>query len=195
MPEGYIITPYDGAEINELLNQVKTLQGSANFTQSLLEYFAEHDTTVLNAAKAFTNGQLTQALLDAHGYTDDQIATLRTLMMQYLNQKADKSTTLEGYGITDAYSKTQADGRFVKNGQSQININDGDIILDTENSDGDLFVKNQSGMAADVHAKDFEASGGHKLSNKNNKPIVLTQAEYDALVTKDPNQDYYIPED
>jgi K+-transporting ATPase c subunit len=116
-------------------------------------------------------------------------------MMQYLNQKADKSTTLEGYGITDAYSKTQADGRFVKNGQSQININDGDIILDTENSDGDLFVKNQSGMAADVHAKDFEASGGHKLSNKNNKPIVLTQAEYDALVTKDPNQDYYIPED
>ena len=31
-----------------------------------------------------------------------------------VGKKADKATTLEGYGITDAYTKEEADGRFVK---------------------------------------------------------------------------------
>jgi len=40
--------------------------------------------------------------------TVSQIANLVTTLVGYLNNKAPKATTLSGYGITDAYTKTEA---------------------------------------------------------------------------------------
>jgi len=38
----------------------------------------------------------------------NQIANLVTSLVGFLNNKATKATTLSGYGITDAYTKTEA---------------------------------------------------------------------------------------
>ena len=46
----------------------------------------------------------------SHTHTIAQITSLQTT----LNGKANKATTLAGYGITDAYTKTESDGRYYR---------------------------------------------------------------------------------
>lgn len=46
----------------------------------------------------------------SHTHTITQITNLQTT----LNGKANKATTLAGYGITNAYTKTESDGRYYR---------------------------------------------------------------------------------
>lgn len=46
----------------------------------------------------------------SHTHTIAQITNLQTT----LDGKANKATTLAGYGITDAYTKTESDGRYYR---------------------------------------------------------------------------------
>jgi len=64
--------------------------------------------TVDNTDLTITNKKITlnkMALKDEVAETD-----LATALATKINGKADKSTTLQGYGITDAYTKTEVDG-------------------------------------------------------------------------------------
>lgn len=53
---------------------------------------------------------------------DDRYYT-ETEVNSKLNDKANKSTTLAGYGITNAYTKTETDTSFIKNAQTFSNWN------------------------------------------------------------------------
>lgn len=44
--------------------------------------------------------------------TQEQVNTAKTALEEAIAGKADKATTLEGYGITDAYNKTEIDGKL-----------------------------------------------------------------------------------
>ena len=57
-----------------------------------------------------------------------------------LKGKADKATTLAGYGITNAYTKDEADATFVKIEDNKI-INNGDITFDLGTTNTDNIVK------------------------------------------------------
>lgn len=70
-------------------------------------------------------GDMSKATYDPndHGYVDAAAAlTDGTNIMPYstVANKADSSTTLAGYGITDAYTKTQTNDRFVAKPDSSI---------------------------------------------------------------------------
>ena len=45
--------------------------------------------------------------------TSDADKPVSTAQQTALNLKADKATTLSGYGITDAYTKTESDGKYL----------------------------------------------------------------------------------
>ena len=85
---------------------------------------AENDIDALETAVGTINGtgagSIAKALSDAKAYTDtlsngavatntSDITGLKTSVGNLQNDKADKATTLEGYGIADAYTKTQTD--------------------------------------------------------------------------------------
>lgn len=61
-----------------------------------------HDNTKADASNVYTKSQVyTKTEIDKMGFATDAD----------LENKADKSTTLNGYGITDAYTKTQTDAK------------------------------------------------------------------------------------
>lgn len=81
--------------------KVLTLEGLTTYNTNLLKKVDEKDTASLNSAKSYTdalkNGQVNTNKTD--------IAALKT-------GKADKATTLAGYGISDAYTKAQTDAKI-----------------------------------------------------------------------------------
>lgn len=74
---------------------------------------------VNDGADGSGTGDMSKATYDPndHGYVDKAAGvTDGTNVLTYanLNGKANAATTLAGYGITDAYSKTDADGKFMQ---------------------------------------------------------------------------------
>ena len=65
--------------------------------KAVLDTYSKSQTELLNAAKSEA-----QALVEEHTAAVDEA----------LGTKADKATTLEGYGITDAYNKTEVDAKL-----------------------------------------------------------------------------------
>lgn len=91
------------------------LQGLTTYDEKIKQKIATDDASTLSQAKSYADGLAdnydpagtAQTKVDelANGQVKtnkDDIATLKT-------GKADKATTLAGYGITDAYTKTQTD--------------------------------------------------------------------------------------
>lgn len=93
-----------------------------------------------------------------------------------LAQKADKATTLEGYGITDAYTKTEADGKFATVDQLQA-----DVAATNEE-----LVKKAN--AADVYSK---TATDNLLAEKANTADVYSKTDADTkFATNDQLQKY-----
>ena len=89
------------AEVAKKANQVDLEATNANVAKKANQ--VDLEATNANVAK-----KANQTDLDA---TNENLA-----------QKADKATTLEGYGITDAYTKTEADGKFATVDQLQADV-------------------------------------------------------------------------
>jgi hypothetical protein len=73
---------------------------------------------VQDGADGSGTGDMSKATYDPnnHGYVDAAAGVTNgtvTLSFATLNGKADAATTLTGYGITDAYTKTEADNKFM----------------------------------------------------------------------------------
>lgn len=77
----------------------------------------EVDSAITAAFNAFATDISNDGIVNTYKELIDYAAThgaeLTTLVGQVAN-KADKATTLAGYGITDAYTKTEADSTFAK---------------------------------------------------------------------------------
>lgn len=84
-----------GVQIASLNEAIAMAHEHANMAQ--LETYDKTQTELLAAAKAEAQG-----LVNAHAEAVEEV----------LSNKADKATTLAGYGITDAYNKTEIDGKL-----------------------------------------------------------------------------------
>lgn len=89
---------------------------------------------------------------------------LETTLATKLNGKADKTTTLAGYGITDAYTKTEADAKF-----ADINIDTGVHSVTLETGEADKTVKlTVDGNPTEVEVKNIysktEADAAAKIT-------------------------------
>ena len=74
--------------------------------------------TVQDGADGSGTGDMSKSTYDPnnHGYVDAAAGVTdgtNTLTYSTLNGKADAATTIAGYGITDAYTKTEADNKFM----------------------------------------------------------------------------------
>ena len=92
-----------------------------------------------------------------------------------LNGKADKSTTLSGYGITDAYTKTEADGKFATKAQgSKADTAVQPVALDayvtTETANTTYATKVELGNKADISSLSNYAT----IESLDNKQDILT---------------------
>lgn len=105
----YIAEQITNLDITALEGRVDTLEGEMDTVQGQI--------TTINGEG---EGSIKKALADAKAYTDQEVATKADLehtheiadvtdLQTTLDGKADKATTLAGYGITDAYTKGEAD--------------------------------------------------------------------------------------
>lgn len=67
-------------------------------------------TTSVNTLTGEGEGSVKKALSDAKSYTD----TAKTTLEGEIDKKANSATTLAGYGIADAYTKTQTDNKITE---------------------------------------------------------------------------------
>ena len=96
-------------------NKYLDLQGLTTYDEKIKQKIASDDATTLSQAKAYADGLAdnydpagtAQSKVDA--LANGQVATNKTDIATLKSGKADKSTTLSGYGITDAYTKAQTD--------------------------------------------------------------------------------------
>lgn len=96
-------------------NKYLDLQGLTTYDEKIKQKIASDDATTLSQAKAYADGLAdnydpagtAQSKVDA--LANGQVATNKSDIATLKSGKADKSTTLSGYGITDAYTKTQTD--------------------------------------------------------------------------------------
>ena len=86
----YVSSVVTDLDVGELAGRVTTLEGEMDTVQGQI--------TTINGTG---EGSINKALEDAKAYTDEQVAG-----------KADKATTLAGYGITDAYTKTEVNSEI-----------------------------------------------------------------------------------
>lgn len=98
----YVTTQIQDMDLSAVTNRLDTIEGQI---------------TVINGEG---EGSIKKALVDAKAYTDEKVATKAntehthetadiTGLDSALAGKADKATSLSGYGITDAYTKGEAD--------------------------------------------------------------------------------------
>lgn len=128
----YIAEKVGDLDVGALAGRVTTLEGEMDAAQAAI-------TTIQGAGE----GSINKALSDAKAYADslapnyaaavhthtlanitdagtlagkDQVAEgdLEAGLASKINGKADKATTLDGYGITDAYTTTQTDSKIAE---------------------------------------------------------------------------------
>lgn len=62
--------------------------------------------------KSYVNNEWVKVNQDKNDEQDADLTQLRQDVNNLATTKADKATTLSGYGITDAYTKTEVDGKI-----------------------------------------------------------------------------------
>lgn len=99
------------AEIKYFLD----LEGLTTYDENIKAKIATDDATTLEAAKAYSDSLSDNydpagtAQTKVQELADGQVTTNKNDIADLKSGKADKATTLEGYGITDAYTQSQTD--------------------------------------------------------------------------------------
>lgn len=110
----YVASQVGDLDVGALEGRVTTLEGEMDTVQGQI--------TTINGEG---EGSIKKALADAKAYTDQEVATKAdaehtheiadvTDLQTTLDGKANKATTLAGYGITDAYTQTQTDSKIAE---------------------------------------------------------------------------------
>ncbi len=100
---------YTSSKVDELLGKKANTADLGTLATKSEVVKADLATALANEldAKATTSAMTEALALKADKTT---VEGLETTLTNKINEKATKATTLEGYGITDAYTKTQVDG-------------------------------------------------------------------------------------
>lgn len=110
----YVAAQVADLDVAALEGRVDTLEGEMDTVQGQI--------TTINGEG---EGSIKKALSDAKTYTDTEVAKKANVQHTHaiadvtdlqttLDGKADKATTLAGYGITDAYTQTQTDSKIAE---------------------------------------------------------------------------------
>lgn len=91
-------------------------KAAADAKQGAIDAAATDATTKANKAledaKADSTTKKTEAIAAAAAETTKQVSSAKTELQASIDAKADKATTLAGYGIADAYTKAQVDSNI-----------------------------------------------------------------------------------
>ena len=138
------------ADTSAIPTKVSQLQNDSNFLTAVpAEYITE---TELNE-----KGFLTEASLSETYATKVELGNKADKTA--LDGKADKETTLAGYGITDAYTKTEADGKYATTEQgakadTAVQPDALEAYVTTETANSTYATKVELGNKADTSALD-----------------------------------------
>ena len=113
------VVDYVAAQVADL--DVATLEGRVGTLEGEMDTVQGQITTINGEGE----GSIKKALSDAKAYTDTEVAKKAdaehtheiadvTDLQTTLDGKANKATTLAGYGITDAYTTTQTDSKIAE---------------------------------------------------------------------------------
>lgn len=95
-----------------------SLTGLTSYDEKIKALITEKDTTTLNSAKSYADGLAVNydpagtATTKVNALANGQVKTNTTNITNLTSKKADKATTLSGYGITNAYTKTETDSKI-----------------------------------------------------------------------------------
>ena len=94
------------AVVDYVASEISKLNASElNSRLTAVETKAQANETAIGVINGTGDGSIRKALADAKAYTD----TAKNTLQGEIDKKATKATTLAGYGIADAYTKTEAD--------------------------------------------------------------------------------------
>ena len=94
------------AVVDYVASEISKLNASElNSRLTAVETKAQANETAIGVINGTGAGSISKALADAKAYTD----TAKNTLQGEIDKKATKATTLAGYGIADAYTKTEAD--------------------------------------------------------------------------------------
>jgi len=99
-----------------------------------------------------------------------------------LEGKADKATTLSGYGITDAYTKTEVDAKFVKIGENNV-INNSITI--NENSSENPVTIGSEGITVGTNSTHMDSTGFYAGRIRTGQTDPHDYANAQAAITED----------
>ena len=114
----YVATQLATLDVSTLAGRVTTLEGEMDTVQNQI-------TTINGDGEGSIAKAKTDAIAAAKSYTDQEVAKKANLehtheianvngLQAALDGKANKATTLAGYGITDAYTQTQTDTKIAE---------------------------------------------------------------------------------
>lgn len=188
-------TTYTKTEVNNLLDAKANSADLGTLASKSAVSKAELDTALANDidSKATTT------------YVNNQLETKATVssvtaLSEIVEGKADAATTLSGYGITDAYTKTQVDGmvagtfhfRGEKSAYEQLptDAKEGDVwqVGDKEYAwDGDSWVELGFNVDLSAYAKTADVQATYatitEVNKKANSADVYTKNETDTLLS------------
>jgi len=134
---------------------------------------------VQDGADGSGTGDMSKATYDPnnHGYVDAAAGVTNgtvTLTYATLNGKADAATSLAGYGITDAYTKTEADNKFMDLPAAAVTSGK---VATSDGSGGFTWATPASGVTTYAALTDTDVSGAAsgsymKYDNTNSKWVV-----------------------
>lgn len=96
-------------------NKYLDLQGLTTYDEKIKQKIATDDASILSQAKSYADGLGSNydpagtAQTKVEELADGQVATNADNIASLQSEKADKATSLAGYGIADAYTKSQTD--------------------------------------------------------------------------------------
>ena len=94
------------AVVDYVASEISKLNaGELDRRLTAVEAKAQANETAIGVINGTGAGSISKALADAKAYTD----TAKNTLQGEIDKKATKATTLAGYGIADAYTKTEAD--------------------------------------------------------------------------------------
>ena len=134
---------------------------------------------VQDGADGSGTGDMSKSTYDPnnHGYVDAAAGVTNgtnTLSYSTLNGKANAATSLAGYGITDAYTKTETDGKYM--GLPASSVTSGKVAT-SDGSGGFTWATPASGVTTYAALTDTDVTGAAagsymKYDNTNSKWVV-----------------------
>ena len=168
------------ADTSAIPTKVSQLQNDSNFLTSVpAEYVTETELS--------EKGFLTEASLSETYATKVELAEKADKTA--LNGKADKETTLAGYGITDAYTKAEADGKYATKAQgtkadTAVQPDALEAYVTTETANSTYATKVELGNKADTSALDAYLTTANATSTYATKASLSGYATTSALEAK-----------